>query len=76
MEALNPVLTVLFQSLRALGRSRSDLILENLALRQQVGSAKDSARLRLRLDSNYSGIGVPAAENCRKGSRGKSLRIP
>ncbi len=36
MRALNLVLTVLFQTLRVLGRSRSDLILENLALRQQV----------------------------------------
>ncbi len=36
MRALNLVLTVLFQSVRALGRSRSDLILENLALRQQI----------------------------------------
>ena len=36
MRALNLVLTVLFQSLRAVGRSRSDVILENLALRQQI----------------------------------------
>jgi len=36
MEALNLVLTLLFYSLRALGRSRSDLLLENVALRQQI----------------------------------------
>ncbi len=36
MRALNLVLTILFRSVRALGRSRSDLILENLALRQQI----------------------------------------
>jgi len=36
MRALRLVLTVLFETLRALGRSRSDLILENLALRQQI----------------------------------------
>jgi len=36
MRALNLVLTILFHSLRALGRSRSDLLLENLALRQQI----------------------------------------
>ena len=36
MRALHLVLTVLFQTLRVLGRSCSDLILENLALRQQV----------------------------------------
>ena len=36
MRVLNLVLTVLFQSVRALGRSRLDLILENLALRQQI----------------------------------------
>ena len=36
MRMLNLVLTVLFQSVRALGCSRSDLILENLALRQQI----------------------------------------
>jgi transposase InsO family protein len=36
MRALRLVLTVLFQSLRAVGRSRSDLILENLALGQQI----------------------------------------
>ncbi len=36
MRSLNLVLTLLLHSLRALGRSRSDLILENLALRQQV----------------------------------------
>ncbi len=36
MRALNLALSVLFQTLRALWRVRSDLILENLALRQQV----------------------------------------
>ncbi len=36
MRALNLVLSVLFQTLRALRRVRSDLILETLALRQQV----------------------------------------
>ena len=36
MRALNLVLTVLFQSLRAGGRSRLDLILENLAPRRQI----------------------------------------
>ena len=36
MRALNLALTVLLYSLRALGRSRSDLVLENLALRQQI----------------------------------------
>jgi len=38
MKALNLVLTVLLQSLRALGRSRSDLLLENVALRQQINA--------------------------------------
>jgi len=38
MKALNLVLTVLFYSLRALGRSRCDLLLENVALRQQVNA--------------------------------------
>jgi hypothetical protein len=37
MRALNLLLTLLFQILGACCRSRSDLILENLALRQQVG---------------------------------------
>jgi len=36
MKALRLVLTVLFHSLHALGRSRSDLVLENVALRQQI----------------------------------------
>jgi len=36
MKALNLVLTLLFHSLRALGRARSELVLENVALRQQV----------------------------------------
>jgi len=36
MKALNLVLTLLFYSLRAPGRSRSDLLLEDVALRQQV----------------------------------------
>jgi len=40
MKALRLVLTVLFHSLRALGRSRSDLVLENLALRQQIAVAE------------------------------------
>jgi putative transposase len=38
MRALRLVLTVLFHRLRALGRSRSDLLLENVALRQQVNT--------------------------------------
>ena len=48
MRALNLVLTVVLHSLRALGRSRSDLILESLALRQQVAvftRTKPRARL-------------------------------
>ena len=36
MKACRLVLTVLFHSLRALGQSRSDLVLENVALRQQI----------------------------------------
>ena len=36
MNAFRLVLTVLFRSLRALGRSRADLVLENVALRQQI----------------------------------------
>jgi hypothetical protein len=36
MKDLNLMLTLRFQSLRALGRARSELMLENLALRQQV----------------------------------------
>ena len=36
MKALNLVLTLLFHSRRALGRARSELVLENLALRQQL----------------------------------------
>lgn len=36
MKALNLVLTLLFYSFRALGRSRSDLLLENVALRRQI----------------------------------------
>ena len=49
MRVLNLVLTVLFQSVRALGRSRSDLILENMALRQQIAvltRMKHGARFR------------------------------
>jgi putative transposase len=38
MKALRLVLTVLFHSLRALSRSRSDLLLENVALRQQINA--------------------------------------
>jgi len=38
MKALNLMLTVLFYSLRALGRSRCNLLLENVALRQQVNA--------------------------------------
>jgi putative transposase len=36
MNVFRLVLTVLFHSLRALGRSRADLVLENVALRQQI----------------------------------------
>jgi hypothetical protein len=36
MKVLNLVLTLLFHSLRALGRARAELVLENLALRRQV----------------------------------------
>ncbi|HME73852.1 MAG TPA: hypothetical protein VKM54_28910 [Myxococcota bacterium] len=36
MNVLRLVLAVLFHSLRALGRSRADLVLENVALRQQI----------------------------------------
>jgi group II intron maturase len=36
MKPLRLVLSVLFHSLRALGRSHSDLALENIALRQQI----------------------------------------
>ena len=36
MKALRLVLTVLFHSLHGLGRSRSDLVLENVSLRQQI----------------------------------------
>jgi len=36
MKALNLVLTVVFYSVRALGRSRCHLLLENVALRQQI----------------------------------------
>ncbi|HME71229.1 MAG TPA: integrase core domain-containing protein [Myxococcota bacterium] len=49
MKALRLVLTVLFNSLRALGRSRSDLLLENVALRQQINAliqAKPLPRLQ------------------------------
>ena len=48
MRGLNLVLTVVLHGLRALGRSRSDLILENLALRQQIAvltRTKPRARL-------------------------------
>ncbi len=48
MRALNLVLTVVLHGLGALGRSRSDLILENLALRQQIAvltRTKPRARL-------------------------------
>jgi transposase InsO family protein len=38
MKALNLVLSLLFYSLRVLGRSRSDLLLENVALRQQLNA--------------------------------------
>jgi hypothetical protein len=51
MRALNLVLTVLFQTLRVLGRSRSDPILENLALCQQVavlGRTKRRPRFQAR----------------------------
>jgi len=49
MKALRLVLTILFHSLRALGRSRSDLLLENVALRQQINAliqAKPLPRLQ------------------------------
>ena len=49
MKALRLVLTVLFHSLRALGRSRSDLLLQNVALRQQINAliqAKPLPRLQ------------------------------
>ena len=48
MRALNLVLTVPFQTLRALWRVRSDLIVENLGLRQQIAAltrTKPRARL-------------------------------
>jgi len=38
MNGLNLVLTLLFYSLRALGRSRSDVLFENLVLRQQINA--------------------------------------
>src|SRR5271157_5766041 len=38
MKALNLVLTLLFYSLRVLGRSRSDLLLENVTLRPQINA--------------------------------------
>ncbi len=48
MRALNLVLTVVLHGLRALGRSRSDLILENLALCQQIAVlTRTKARARL-----------------------------
>ena len=43
--ALRLVLTVLFHSLRALGRSRADLVLENVALRQQIAVLTRTRRL-------------------------------
>ncbi len=49
MRFLNLALTVLLYSLRALGRSRSDLILENLALRQQL-AVLTRTRRRARLE--------------------------
>ncbi len=55
MRALNLVLTVLFQTLRVLGRSRSDLILENLALRLQVS---DKRRTSIGERQGLSGHGL------------------
>ena len=49
MRALNLVLTVVLHGLRALGCSRSDLILENLALRQQL-AVLTRTRHRARLE--------------------------
>ena len=49
MKPLRLVLSVLFHSLRALGRSHSDLVLENIALRQQLAvysQTKRKPRLR------------------------------
>ena len=49
MKALRLVLTVLFYRLQALGRSRSDPLLENVALRQQINAltqAKPLSRLQ------------------------------
>ncbi len=49
MRALNLVLTVVLQIVSSLVRSRSDLILENLALRQQI-AVLTRTRRRARLE--------------------------
>ncbi|HME69295.1 MAG TPA: hypothetical protein VKM54_05440, partial [Myxococcota bacterium] len=78
MKALRLVLTVLFHSLRALGRSRSDLLLENVALRQQINAltqAKPLPRLQpeermlwvaLQASASRRIRALYAAENCRR----------
>jgi hypothetical protein len=58
MKSLNLVLTVLFQSLRSLGRSRSDLLLENVALRQQINALIKTKALR----SGLAFVPHPSAE--------------
>ena len=45
MNVFRLVLTVLFHSLRALGQSRADLVLENVALRQQIAVLTRTRRL-------------------------------
>ncbi len=67
MRALHLVLTVLFQTLRVLGRSRSDLILENLALRLQVS---DKRRTSIGERQGLSGHGLQGLRLPAQGLQG------
>ena len=51
------IVTIVVQVVRALARSRADLVLENLALRQQLGTLKRK-RPRPRLDDTDRGFWV------------------
>ena len=73
IKALNLALTVLFQSLRPLGRSRSDRLLENVALRQQINALIKTKPLpRLQPEERA----VPAANTPGHGSAPRVGDVP
>jgi hypothetical protein len=76
MRALNLVPTVLFQSLRALGRSRSDVLLENVALRQQINALIKTKPLpRLQPEERMLWVAQARVERCaRRPSRAAPWR--